>query len=71
MMNTTTYAKQELENMTVGNTKVINGKAVTRWNLIRWEVGTWGTGNTTNLPETLIALGFDAEQDEEPVMPWE
>ena len=47
--------------MKVGFTKVINGKAVTRWSMIRWEVGTYGKNDATNLTETLVELGFDVE----------
>lgn len=53
----TEYAIKRLEEMTVGFTAHIYGKVVTRWSIIRWEVGTWGTGNTTNLTETLVELG--------------
>ncbi len=60
-MNSTNYAAKELESMTVGRTKVINGKSVTRWSIIRWEVGTYGKDITTNLTETLTELGFDTE----------
>lgn len=61
-MNTRTqHAAKELEEMTVGCTKVINGRSVTRWSIIRWEVGTHGTGDAGNLTETLVELGFDAD----------
>jgi len=38
----TEYATKQLEAMTVGFTKIINGKSVTRWSINRWEVGTFG-----------------------------
>ncbi len=32
----------QLKGITIGRTKVINNKAVTRWTADKWEVGTWG-----------------------------
>ena len=52
------YAEQELNNMTVGFTKVINGKAVTRWSDVRWEVGTYGKAIAVNVTEALVKLGL-------------
>ena len=42
--------KKELESMTVGSTKVVNGKVVTKWSADCYEVGTWGReDNQVNL----------------------
>jgi hypothetical protein len=32
----------ELNSLTIGHTKVIGSKAVTRWSADKWEVGTFG-----------------------------
>lgn len=55
----TEYASKELEAMTVGFTKIVNGKSVTRWTLNRWEVGTFGKSDSLNLTEALVELVFD------------
>ena len=57
----TEYASKQLEAMTVGFTKIVNGKSVTRWSVNRWEVGTFGKNDAMNLTETLVELGFDVE----------
>lgn len=57
-MNSTNYAAKELQTMTVGCTKVINGKSVTRWSAERWEVGTFAKQTATAIIPTLLALGF-------------
>jgi hypothetical protein len=55
----TQYAINQLQAMTVGFTKVINGKSVTRWSLNCWEVGTYGKRDQMSLAETLAGLGFN------------
>ena len=55
------YASKQLEAMTAGFTKIVNGKSVTRWSVNRWEVGTFGKNDAMNLTETLVELGFDVE----------
>ena len=57
----TEYASKQLEALTVGFTKIVNGKSVTRWSVNRWEVGTFGKNEAMNLTETLVELGFDVE----------
>ena len=57
----TKHASNQLEAMTVGFTKIVNGKSVTRWNVNRWEVGTFGKNDAINMTETLVELGFDVE----------
>lgn len=60
-MSKTEYAIKRLEEMTVGFTKIINGKSVTRWSVNRWEVGTFGRNDAMNLSETLVELGFNVD----------
>jgi hypothetical protein len=57
----TEYASKNLEEMGVGFTKIVNGKAVTRWTVNRWEVGTFAKSDAMNLTETLVELGFNVE----------
>lgn len=57
----TEYASKQLEAMTVGFTKIVNGRSVTRWSVNRWEVGTFGKSDAMNLTEALVELGFDVE----------
>lgn len=57
----TEYASKQLEAMTVGFTKIVNGKSVTRWSVNRWEVGTFNKSDAMNLTEALVELGFDVE----------
>jgi len=57
----TEYASKQLEAMTVGFTKIVNGRSVTRWSVNRWEVGTFGKSDAVNLTEALVELGFDVE----------
>ena len=47
--------KHELENMTIGHTKVIAGQSVTRWSATSYEVGTCGK-RTVTLSRALDAL---------------
>jgi hypothetical protein len=48
--------KNELNNMTIGNTKVIAGQAATRWSETKYEVGTWGR-ETVTIEEAIETLG--------------
>jgi hypothetical protein len=59
MTTKTQYAINQLEAMTVGFTKVINGKSVTRWSLNCWEVGTFKVRDARDLTQTLVDLGFE------------
>lgn len=55
------FIAKELEAMRVGFTKIVCGKAVTRWSLNRWEVGTFAKSDSMNLTETLVELGMDVD----------
>ena len=39
--------ENELKQITIGHTKVVNGYAVTRWSTDSYEVGTWGRETMT------------------------
>ena len=54
-MRTNEAKKQALKSMTVGRTRVLWGKVVTRWTNEVWEVGTWGR-KSQNLDEAAEAL---------------
>lgn len=55
--------EHELNSLTVGHTKNINGHVVTRWSENSFEVGTWGR-ETMTLAQTLAFLaGYDARSE--------
>lgn len=54
-------ARYELNNMSVGATKVVAGEVVTRWSAEVYEVGTWGKA-TQVLERALETLGFYPER---------
>jgi len=47
--------EQELNSLTVGRTKVINGHVVTRWSANSFEVDTWGRSTVSvAMAQTLV-----------------